>query len=143
MHGEGMQESRITCEAQEASSQSDRTRSGNFDVAFNVHVVTAISEASVPSDGADADQDGTADSPALTIDMDALRARHKARVTAVHDLLWTDTLVTDLSATATSFGCYGCQFVSQRQRVDGPYFIYTLSIILRGCCQSDVEGGIT
>ena len=142
MTAEGMDESRITCEAQDASSQPDRVRAGNFDVVVNVHVVTAISEASVPADGRDADEDGQADSPPLTIDMDALRDRHQARVSAVHDVLWVDSLVDDLSSQEPAFGLYGYTFQGQRQRVEGPFFIYTLSLVLRGCCQSDIEGAI-
>lgn len=135
---EGMEDSRITCEALEASSTNDRTRSGNFDVTVNVNVVTAVAEASVPTDNADANQDGVADSKPLTVDMPTLRAIHAERVCAVQDVLRTDTLPADLSATMTGLGCYGHQFNGERQSVSGPFLVYSLSYTLRGVCDTDL-----
>ncbi len=135
---EGMDDSRITCEALEASSVNDRPRSGNFDVTVNVHIITALAEASVPTDGADANQDGVADAPPVTVDMPTLRAIHGARVCAVQDVLRIDTLPADLSATTASLGCYGHQFNGERQSVNGPFLVHSLSYTLRGVCDTDL-----
>ena len=135
---EGMDDSRITCGALEASSTNDRPRQGVFDVTINVDIVTAVAEASVPTDGADADGDGVADAPPVTVDMTALRVIHAARVVAVQDALRTDTLAADLSATTANFYCQRHQFNGERQSVNGPFLVYSLSYTLQGVCQTDL-----
>lgn len=138
MTATGMEDSRIECSADEASSSTDRVRSGNFSVTVNVRIVTAVAEASVPSDGTDANQDGVDDAPRMTVDMVTLRDRHGERCAAVSDVFRIDTLPEDFSATTVGLGAYGHSFNGERQTVQGPFLIYTVSYILHGVCETDL-----